>query len=386
MSKPTAAELIRRTEELLPVIAERAAKTEDLRRVPDETVRDLRDAGLIRVSNPTRYGGYGLDIDTTFEIGWRLGQACGATSWFYTVSQSHNWWMGTASEAAQEEYFASPDVISSSAYAPTGQTKRVDEGWWISGRWPYSSGVDHADWVMLGALDLESKSLYALMVPRADVSIDDDWHVSGLKGTGSKTIVIDEPVFVPRHREMKAGGAPDLKWRDEHERGSYGVPQFEVMPAVLATPLIGIAQGAVTEFADRTQKRVIKRGPNSVSMAEDPGAQFRVAESAAEADAALNIIRTDLRELIAHGAAGDALTPLDRARVWRNQCYVAKLSVSAVNRLFDASGAGALFASSALARMHRDVNAGSHQAAVQWDASAARYGKVRLGVATPELW
>ncbi|MFF2514400.1 acyl-CoA dehydrogenase family protein [Streptomyces sp. NPDC058086] len=383
---PTEAELIRRTEELLPVIAERAAKTEDVRRVPDETVRDLRDAGLIRVSNPTRYGGYGLDIDTTFEIGWRLGQACGATSWFYTVSQSHNWWMGTASEAAQEEYFASPDVISSSAYAPTGQTKRVDDGWWISGRWPYSSGVDHADWVMLGALDLESKSLYALMVPRADVTIDDDWHVSGLKGTGSKTIVIDEPVFVPRHRDMKAGGPPDLKWRDKHERGSYGVPQFEVMPAVLATPLIGIAQGAVTEFVDRTQKRVIKRGPNSVSMAEDPGGQFRVAESAAESDAALNIIRTDLRELIAHGAAGEALTPLDRARIWRNQCYAAKLSVSAVNRLFDASGAGALFASSALARMHRDVNAGSHQAAVQWDASAARYGKVRLGVESPELW
>jgi alkylation response protein AidB-like acyl-CoA dehydrogenase len=384
----TPGELIARAEELMPVLAERAEKTEELRRIPDETVRDLVDAGLIRVANPDRYGGYGVDIDTTFEVGWRLAQACGATGWFYTVTQSHNWVMGTASEAAQEEYFASPDVISSSAYAPTGKAERVTDGWRISGRWPFSSGVDHAEWVFLGAAAADGA--YALMVPRTDVQIVDDWFASGLKGTGSKSLVIEKPVFVPQHREMRmgggVGGSPQLEWRDRHGRSSYGLPRFEILPFALATPLVGIAQGAVTEYVNRTRKRVIRRGPHSKSAAESPGPQFRIAESAAEADAALVILRADLRELIARGAAGEPLSQLDQARISRNRCHAAKLSVSAVNRVFDAAGANALLAPSPLARMHRDVNAGSHQVAVQWDDAAGRYGRVRLGVETPEMW
>jgi 3-hydroxy-9,10-secoandrosta-1,3,5(10)-triene-9,17-dione monooxygenase len=384
--RPSAGELIARAEALMPVLAERAAKTEELRRIPDETVGDLVDAGLIRVANPDRYGGHGVDIDTLFEIGWRLAQACGSTGWFYSVTQSHNWVMGVASEAAQEEYFKSPDVISSSAFAPTGAAERVEDGWSISGRWPFSSGVDHAEWVLLGAADAESKTAYSLMVPRADVRIVDDWFASGLKGTGSKSVVIDKPVFVPQHRELQMNGPPRPEWRDRHERSSYGVPYFEVLPYAITTPLAGIAQGAVSEYVNRTKNRVIQRGPHRRGAAESPGPQFRVAESAAEAEAALVILRGDLRELIGRGATGDPLGPLDLARIARNRCYAAKLSVSAVNRVFDAAGANALLGPSPLARMHRDVNAGSHQPAVQWDEAAGRYGRVRLGVESSEMW
>jgi 3-hydroxy-9,10-secoandrosta-1,3,5(10)-triene-9,17-dione monooxygenase len=383
----TSDELIARAEELVPVIAERAAQAEELRRVPEETVRDLVDAGLVRVANPERYGGYsGVDIDTLFEVGWRLAQGCGATGWFYTVTQSHNWMMGFASEAAQEEYFASPDVISSSAFAPTGKAERTEAGWLISGRWPFSSGVDHAEWVLLGAGDPEAKALYSLMVPRSDVTIVDDWFVSGMKGTGSKSVVIEDPVFVPRHRELKAGGGPPLEWRDRHGRASYGIPLFVALPYVLATPLVGIAQGAVTAFTERTKTRMVQRGPHRQSAAESPGPQFRIAESAAEADAAVAILRADLRDLVARGATDDGLDAMYTARIRLNQCYAAKLSVSAVNRLFDAAGANALLDPSPLARMHRDVNAGSHQAAVQWDDTARGYGRVRLGVASSALW
>jgi alkylation response protein AidB-like acyl-CoA dehydrogenase len=381
-----AKELIGRAEELVPVLAERAAKTEELRQVPGETVRDLVDAGLIRVATPERYGGHGVDVDTLFEVGWRLAQGCGATGWFYSVTQSHNWVMGTASEAAQEEYFASPDVISSSAFAPTGRTERVRDGWRVSGRWPFSSGVDHADWVLLGAVDPTRQGQCFLMLPRADITIVDDWFASGLKGTGSKSVVIDEPVFVPEYRQLRVGPArPDC--RDRHRRNSYNVPYSQVMPSVLAAPLVGIAQGAVTEYVNHTKRRVIRRGKHQESAATRPGAQFRVAESAAQADTAVAVLRADLLELVDRGARDQALTDLDRARIRRNHCYVTTLSVAAVNRLFDAAGANALLAPSPLARMHRDVNAGSHQVALGWDDSAELYGRVRLGVEPPPaLW
>jgi alkylation response protein AidB-like acyl-CoA dehydrogenase len=384
--KRSACELIGLAEELVPVLAERAEKTEELRRVPDETVRDLIDAGLIRVATPERYGGHGVDIDTLFEVGWRLAQGCGATGWFYTVTQSHNWLMGTASEAAQEEYFASPDTISSSAFAPTGTAERVQDGWWISGRWPFSSGVDHAEWVLLGAVDPTRKGQCFLMVPRADVTIVDDWFASGLKGTGSKSVVIEDPVFVADHRTLRPG-PPRPEWRDRHRRNSYAVPYSQVMPVVLAAPLVGMAQGAVTEYANRTKNRVVQRGPQRRGAAESPGPQFRLAESAAEADTAVAVLRADMLELVGRGARGESLTDLDRARIRRNHCYAAKLSVAAVSRLFDAAGANALLAPSQLARMHRDVNAGSHQVALGWDDCAELYGRVRLGVEpSPALW
>jgi len=384
--KLTADELIERAEALVPVLAERAEETEELRRVPDESVRDLKEAGLIRVATPEMYGGHGVDIDTLFEIGWRLAQGCGSTGWFYTVTQSHNWAMGMTSDEAQAEYFASPDVISSSAFAPTGKSEMIEDGWSISGRWPFSSGVDHADWVSLGAMDTKLKTPAWLLVPREEITIVDDWFVSGLKGTGSKSVVIEDPLFVPEYRAWRPG-PPHPQARDRHGRSSYGIPSSQVMPFVLAAPLIGIAQGAVTEYTEVTKKRVFQRGPHRQSAAESPGPQFRITESAAEADVAVMMFRSDLKELIEKGARGEALADIDRARFRRNHCYAAKLSVRAVNRMFDAAGANALRSGSALARMHRDVNAGSHQVALGWDDIAELYGRVRLGVEPPPaMW
>lgn len=382
----TADELIARAEELVPVLAERAARAEEERRVPDESVRDLIDAGLIRVATPAAYGGHGVDVDTLFEVGWRLAQGCGATGWFYTVTQSHNWMMGMASKEAQDEYFQSPDVICSSAYAPSGKTESAKGGWLISGRWPFSSGVDHAEWAFLGAIDPDSRRPVYLLVPRSDFGVLDDWYPAGLKGTGSKSVVIDKPVFVPEHRAIWPGST-NLEARDLHDRASYALPQAQILPTVLATPLIGLAQGAVEEYTRLTKTRVFQLGPHRKAAAETAGPHFRITESAAEADAAVAMFRADLRELLEFGARGETLSDIDRARYRRNHCYTAKLAVSAVNRLYDAAGASAILTPSPLARIHRDVNAGSHQLALQWDNVSELYGRIRLGMEPPAgLW
>ena len=101
-------ELLRRASELVPVLRERAARTEELRQIPDETVQDLQASGLIRIGNPRRYGGHdGLDMDAAYEVGWELGRGCGSTAWCYCLWAVHNWWVGHFPEKAQDEYFAS---------------------------------------------------------------------------------------------------------------------------------------------------------------------------------------------------------------------------------------------------------------------------------------
>src|SRR5579864_2576589 len=151
--KATRAELLTRAEDLVSVLASRAQEAEGLRRIPDETVADLREAGLIRLANPEPFGGHGLDYDTVLEVVGILGRGCGSTSWCYSVWASHNWIVGMYPMQAQEEYFArSPDVLCSSAFAAANRyLEPADGGLRLAGRWSFSSGADAAEWGMIGA-------------------------------------------------------------------------------------------------------------------------------------------------------------------------------------------------------------------------------------------
>ena len=374
-------ELLRRASELVPRLAERAPEAERLRRIPDETVRDLLDAGLLRIATPDRYGGYGFDYDTSLEVGAELGRGCGSTGWCYQVWSSHNWLLGHYEEAAQDEYFAeTADVLSSSAFnASQGRAELADGGYLLSGHWDFSSGCDEGVWALLAAFTPD-QGPGLFLVPRADYAIEDTWFVSGLRGTGSKDVVIDAAVFVPRHRFLsyQAMGTVQTPGRLLHSRASYRIPVFSIMPFTLAVPLVGIAQGAVEKFEERTRTRVAQL--SGVAMATMGGVQLRLAEASAEVDCARLLVRHDLDEMLALGAR-EAPLPLDtRLRFRRDHAYVSTLCVRAANRVFDGSGGHALFDSSPIQRAHRDVHAGSHQVALNWDTYGEQYGRVRLGL------
>jgi len=380
----TKQELIERAEALVPTLAARARQTEDARRLLPETVEDILAAGLNRIANPERYGGYGLDYDTVWEVGRTLGRGCGSTAWVYMVAQIHNWQVGASPEQAQEEYYASPDVWSSSAFAPTGTCERVDGGWLIHGRWPFSSGVDLSDWALFGAFVPERHGVLLLMVPRSDYEIEDDWYVSGLRGTGSKTVLVEQPTFVPEHRWVLASGGPQPAAREAHDRPSYGAPFMSLLPFTLVAPLVGMAEGMVEAFVDRGRTRRTMTGQ---PQAELVAQQLRVAEASARVDAAIKIARADIAELIERGGRGDEFTVEDRARFRRDHGFVARLCVEAANVVFDASGGNALYDSSAIQRFHRDIHAGSHQVALGWDAIAELYGRARFGLElAPGMW
>src|ERR671923_33538 len=332
-------ELRRRTAALVPVLKERATRTEQLRQIPPETVQDLIASGLIRIGNPQRYGGLGVEYDAAFDVGWELGRACGSTAWCYSLWTAHNWWIGHFPEQAQEEFFASgPDTLISSGLNPAGgKAEPVAGGLRVSGRWSFSSGCDAASWVLVG-LSGPNGYIWAL-IPRPEYEILDTWFTSGMRGTGSKDIVVRD-AFVPEHRTMDPSRAGDGEWTgwELHQRLSYRLPLRCMTGWDLVAPLIGIAQGAIDAFTASLRGT---SGPGRT--ADSVLVQVRLAESAVEVDAARELHRRAIRDMLEKAERGEEFTPLERARYRRDKTFTAKLCVQAVNRLFESSGGRAIF-------------------------------------------
>jgi 3-hydroxy-9,10-secoandrosta-1,3,5(10)-triene-9,17-dione monooxygenase len=373
-------EALLRAAALLPALRERASTTEELRRIPDETVEDLTTSGLLRIANPALYGGPGLDYDAVLEVAVELGRACGSTAWCYTVWASHNWLMGFYPARAQEEYFASkPDVLCSSAFdAALGRAEPAAGGYRLSGHWDFSSGCDAATWALLAAFTPD-QGPGLFLVPLSACRIVDTWFASGLKGTGSKDVVL-EPTFVPGHRFLSyaAMGTGHTPGRALDDRMSYRLPVFMILPFTLASPLIGIAQGAVDAFEERLR---VRAASGAGGAPPGLGAQAaRLAEASAEVECARLIMRRDLADAFEVAARDEQPSVESRLRYRRDHCYVATLCVRAVNRLFEASGGHAILESSPLQRAHRDVHAGSHHVILGWDGPAEQYGLVRSGL------
>jgi len=374
----TREELVQRAAALVPRLQERAERTEQLRRLPDETVADLVDAGLMRIVTPDRFGGAGLDFDAKLEVALELGRGCGSTAWCYSILTTNSWWIGHFPRQGQEEFFAdSPDALGSSSLDPSrARVEVVAGGYRVSGRWSFSSGCDAASWVTVGGLG--PNGVLWFLVPMAEVTVVDTWFVSGLRGTGSKDLVIDD-VFVPAHRvaeqRLMKEGRTDGWVLDG--RSSYRAPLFSLLPCTLVAPVLGMARGMVETFADQLRGR---KRPDGTELTHSVANQLRLAESSAEVDAARSVLRQNTREILALAARGETPTLLDRARYRRDHAFMARLGIQAIDRLFEASGGHALLESNPLQRFHRDAWAASQHFGIRWDENAELYGRVALGL------
>jgi len=374
----TREQMVQRAAALVPRLQERAERTEQLRRLPDETVADLVDAGLMRIVTPDRFGGVGLDFDAKLEVALELGRGCGSTAWCYSILTTHSWWIGHFPRQGQEEFFAdSPDALGSSSLDPSrARVEVVPGGYRVSGRWSFSSGCDAANWVTVGGLG--PGGVLWFLVPMAEVTVVDTWFVSGLRGTGSKDLVIDD-VFVPAHRvaeqRLMKEGRTDGWVLDG--RSSYRAPLFSLLPCTLVAPVLGMARGMVETFADQLRGR---KRPDGTELTHSVANQLRLAESSAEVDAARSVLRQNTREILALAARGETPTLLDRARYRRDHAFMARLGIQAIDRLFEASGGHALLESNPLQRFHRDAWAASQHFGIRWDENAELYGRVALGL------
>ena len=216
---PDFAELLARAEALVPVLRERAGHTEELRQLPEETIEDLHRTGLFRILQPKRVGGSELPFRSIVELVSVIGKGDGSTAWVLANLAAHHWMLGMFPKQAQDEVWGqSPDnLIGSALIFPRGRARRVDGGYRVSGRWPFSSGVDPSSWNLIGAITQDEETGVAqpriFLLPASDYTIIDTWHVIGLTGTGSKDVAVDD-VFVP--------GLPQHRGGADHRRPQPG--------------------------------------------------------------------------------------------------------------------------------------------------------------------
>jgi len=385
MSEAVNHEVLDRLAELLPDLRERAQETEDLRRIPDQSVKQLHEAGFFRLLQPKRYGGYEADPVVFYTAAKQIASACGSTGWVSAIVGVHNWHLALFSEQAQNDVWSeNPDTLMSSSYAPMGKATIVDGGYRLSGKWSWSSGCDHGSWAMLGGPVMNSDGkpvdFCTYLVPRSDYTINDVWDVVGLRGTGSNDIVVDD-VFIPKHHvlsfvKMSNGTSPGL---EVNTAPLYKMPWGTIHPTTISAPIVGMAAGAYAAHVEHQGKRVRAAFAGEKSK-DDPFAKVRIAEAGSDIDAAWLQLSGNVAEEFAILSAGQDVPMSLRLRARRDQVRATGRAVTSVDRLFEASGARALQNGTPIQRFWRDVHAGRVHAANDPERAYVMFGSGEFGL------
>ncbi len=382
VSKPSANELARRVAAIAPTLAANAQACVDARSVVPESMKAMVEAGLFRIVQPARVGGYELPLRVQYDTVTAVSRACPSSGWIVMVMGAHHFCLGAWPERAQDEVFGDGrDGLVSGTLAWQGKARTVEGGYRVDGRWQFCSGVDRSDWVILGCADAETGGPGVhVVVPREQVIVDDTWHVLGMEGTGSKDVVAHD-LFVPAHRatntrELMKGSSP---YTLNHATNLYRVSADSMLSASVPSAILGSAKFALEKFIERTrERRVIVTGARK---AEHGPTQLRLAESTVELQCAEFLIH-DAVELMAEVSnSGRSATDMGyRARVKWQAAYAAELCRRAVARLFSGSGAHGVYDSSPLQAAFRNVNVGAQHASIDFDTSGELYGRMRLGL------
>ncbi len=381
---------------LAPRWAERAARAEADRRLDLRTAEELTAIGAHRLLQPRRHGGGAAGFAAYTEVVAAVGEACTSAAWCLSVWSAHNWMLALFDPRAQDDVWGpDPDARISASIVPRVRFERTSDGdVMIGGRFPFGSGCDHADWFGVGGIvpgpDGRDDRVIA-MLPAAQTVIDHDtWQVMGLRGTGSKDVVVPDGTVVPAHRVLSVGAAAQGRAPGQFAGAETMLfaPFRPVAMLVLAPPVIGAARAALERFGARSTGHLV--GTARRPQRQDPAAGFRVAESSAEIDAAGLVLQRAAAELDRMGrdAAGGGNGPddepagdgrrvapgaLESATVLRDTAFSVRLCARAVDRLYEASGGSALATDEPMQRYWRDVHAARTHTALTWDAAAEEY-------------
>ena len=363
-------------------IRAQADEAELLGRLPDDTAKKLKAAGPIRLLQPKRYGGYEAHPREFAETVMAAAALDGATGWVCGIVGVHPWQLAFADPRVQEEVWGKDsDTWMASPYAPTGVAVPVDGGYVFNGRWQFSSGTDHCDWIFLGAVvgDREGKPVKPframhVVLPRADYTIvEDSWDVIGLRGTGSKDVIVDG-VFIPTYRTIGTEEVTEGELaaaRAERTETVYKLPFWTMFPLGITSAVIGIAEGALRAHLAYQRDRVSAYGGK---VREDTTTLKVIAESSTEIAASRLQLLDGISRIFDKVEAGQAVTFADRAFQRRNQIRAAWRAVDAVDEIFARSGGNAVRRDTTLQRFWRDAHVGLqhaiHTKGTAFDAAA----------------
>ena len=370
--------------DLLPNFRERAEDAERLRVVPEASIKELADTGFFRMLQPKRYDGLEADPIDFFTAVRDIAGACGSTGWVSSVVGVHPWQIALFDDAAQQAVWGEDTGTRvSSSYAPTGRAVVTDGGFMLSGKWSFSSGCDHATWVLLGGLVFNAEGqvvdFRTFLVPREKYQINDVWNVVGLRGTGSNDIVVEE-TFVPDAFTLSMGdtGRCFGPGQAVNDSDLYKLPFHSLFTTTISTPIIGMAYGAYAEHVEMQQKRV--RAAYAGEKANlDPFAAVRIARASSEIDAAWALTMNNIRDEQAHVSRGEKIPLGLRLKVRRDQVLGTQRAIDAIDDLFEASGGRALAEGTYLQRAWRDAHAGRVHAANDPERALQMYGAHQFG-------
>jgi alkylation response protein AidB-like acyl-CoA dehydrogenase len=376
--------LIADAEAIADRVAATAVDSERDRRLAPVAVEAMTEANLWRILTPRVYGGLEGGLRAQVETVMVMAGAYSAAGWVQMVVNAHAYLVGCFPMRCQDEVFGDdPNARIPGALAAQGTTKRVEDGWLLDGCWQFASGVDCGDWVLLGARaepsDEGAPRYLHVVVPKAEVVVDDTWHSLGLRGTGSKDIVARN-VLVPEHRSIES----ELLWTgrsphgDAHATRLYRLPLIPSLAIQMSSAVVGMAQAALGVHLDRTRGRV--EVYTTQAKSQRPGTQLRLAECHAELAAAALLVRHAADDCDEAIAAGSYMSIAERVRLRWHASYAVELTRRAADRFYASAGGHAIYDDSDLQRHYRDVNTACHHAIVDFDTTAEVFGRQQLGL------
>jgi alkylation response protein AidB-like acyl-CoA dehydrogenase len=371
-------EAMERARAVAPRLRERVAESDRLRRLPDANVADLLESGLYGLMTPRRFGGSELGSEAMIDVSVELAAACSATGWVHMLWAAHMWLLALFPPETQEELWANPNTLASSIVNSVGDVVPVEGGYRWSGRGFFSSGVDHCNW-LTAAVPIKREGSEAqperrwLLIPREDFEIIDDWYTVGLKGTGSKTIVVND-AFIPERRTLANSALEDgtAPGRQINAHPMYGAISSANFTAAMAAPAVGAARGFLEAFEQRLRTK---------SSTLDDGLivnMSRYAQAVAQVDAVHAVTLQNAQRFARVPAS--TVSGEERAKCRRDQAFTAQAVRKVVNTLYEECGGGGLFESSDFQRYWRDTNAAAAHHGLTWDWVAVAWAKTMLGL------
>jgi 3-hydroxy-9,10-secoandrosta-1,3,5(10)-triene-9,17-dione monooxygenase len=383
--------MVARAKALIPALRDRAAKTEELRRLPPETERELHDAGLFRILQPKRVGGSELDYVALIDCADALGQGDASVAWNFANLASHHWMLAMLDVRAQDAVWnKDPNaLIASSFIFPAGRARKVDGGHVLSGSWSFSSGVESCEWNMLASVvssddEAEGIEYRIFLLNRRDYRIKDIWNAAGLRGTGSNEVEVED-AFVANAMsiavsDLTGGPTPGSA---VNRNALYTLPVFSLFPYVLSGVALGNAQACLDDYVEIARHRLSTY--NRARLGDMQSTQIKIAEASAKIDAARLIMRSNCIAATADARRGHIPDIAAKTRLRRDGAFSVNLCTEAVSLLFAASGARSLFTSGTLQRQFRDAHAVNSHLAFNFDAAGTNYGRVALGLPSENL-
>lgn len=374
-------ELIARAEALLPMLKTGAEATENARRVPANSLDALSEAGVFRMMAPRRYGGSEVSFETQCDVLAAIARGCASTSWVATIYSAMAWVAGVFPDEAQEEVLADRDPRISGVFSPTGAAVPTAGGFVVNGRWPFNTGCHGSRWTVVVAMDASVGGPgmpMCLLVPSRELTVLDDWHASGMAGTGSNTVVAQD-VFVPSRRALRLPDMVEANYPARHNQANpyFNLPLAPVLVVNAGGTPLGIARGAYESFLERLPNRPIAY-TTYAAKSEAPITHLQIGEAALKIESAAAHVRAAATRL--DRTSDRPLTKEERVKARVQIAYATGLAREAVDLLFFGSGASSIQSAVPIQRHQRDLQALANHAIMHAPTAIELYGRILCGL------